>query len=77
MRNVTITLDEETATWARIEAARRHMSVSSLLRELLLERMGGRLAYAGAIERYLSRSPKKLGSRRPTREERHDRAGLR
>ncbi len=76
MRNVTVTLDEETARWARMEAARRDVSVSSLLRELLREHMGGRVAYAGAMERYLSRSPGNLGGRRPTREELHDRAGL-
>ena len=30
MRNVTITLDEETARWARVEAAMRGTSVSRL-----------------------------------------------
>lgn len=40
MRNVIVTLDEETARWARIEAARRDMSVSSYIRQLLRERMG-------------------------------------
>jgi hypothetical protein len=35
MKNVTVTLDEETARWARIEAAHRDMSVSRLIRELL------------------------------------------
>ncbi|HET9672657.1 MAG TPA: hypothetical protein VFQ40_07390 [Actinomycetota bacterium] len=33
MKNVTVTLDDETARWVRIEAARRDESVSSLLRE--------------------------------------------
>jgi plasmid stability protein len=78
MKNVTVTLDEETARWARIEAARKDTSVSSLLRDLLREHMGGRESYAGAMERYLSREPRKLGGGpRPTREELHDRAGLR
>jgi hypothetical protein len=77
MRNVTVTLDEETARWVRVEAARRDTSVSSLLRELLLEHMGGRESYAGAMERYLSREPRTLGGSRPTREELHDRARLR
>ena len=77
VKNVTVTLDEETARWARIEAARRDMSVSSLLRELILEHMGRREAYEGAMTRFLSRPPAKLGGRRPTREEVHDRAGLR
>ena len=40
LRNVTVTLEEEVAQWARIEAARRDTSVSRLLGELLKERMG-------------------------------------
>ena len=77
MKNVTVTLDEETARWARIEAARRDVSVSSLLRDLLHDHMRSRESYAGAKERYLSREPRKLGGLRPSREELHDRAGLR
>ncbi len=46
MRNVTVTLDEATARWARVEAARRDMSVSSLLREPLPARMAGEGNYA-------------------------------
>ena len=77
MKNVTVTLDEETARWARIEAARRDVSVSSLLRDLLREHMGGRESFAGAMERYLGREPRKLGGPLASREELHDRAGLR
>jgi hypothetical protein len=40
LRNVTVTLEEDVAQWARIEAARRDTSVSRLLGELLKERMG-------------------------------------
>jgi hypothetical protein len=77
VKNVTVTLDEETARWARVEAARRDVSLSSLLRDLLREHMGGRESYSGAKDRYLSREPQKLGGPRPSREELHDRAGLR
>ncbi len=79
MKNVTVTLDEETARWARIEAARREMSVSGFIRQLLRERMGGQAAYAGAMSRYLSRAGSNLSSGRPypAREELHERAGLR
>jgi len=79
MKNVTVTLDEETARWARIEAARREMSVSSLLRELLRDSMGGQAAYAGAMDRYLARcrSDISVGGRYPGREDLHDRAALR
>jgi hypothetical protein len=39
LRNVTVTLEEDVARWARIEAARRDISVSRLLGELLKEHM--------------------------------------
>ncbi len=79
MKNVTVTLDEETALWARIEAAKRDISVSSLLRELLREHMGGQLSYDQAMERYLSRPGRALsgGEAYPNREELHERADFR
>jgi hypothetical protein len=77
MKNVTVTLDAETARWARVEAARRDMSVSSFLRELLRERMTDQAAYGQAMERYLSRRGRALDGARPSREEIHDRASLR
>lgn len=79
MRNVTLTLDEETARWARLEAARRDVSVSRLLRDLLRSSMGGQIAYAAAKDRFLSRPPSDLssGAAYPTRDEVHDRADLR
>ncbi|HEX8814332.1 MAG TPA: hypothetical protein VF753_02430 [Terriglobales bacterium] len=39
LRNVTVTLEENVARWARIEAARQDTSVSKLLGALLKERM--------------------------------------
>ena len=39
LRNVTVTLEEDVAQWARIEAARQDTSVSRLLGELLKKRM--------------------------------------
>ena len=39
MKNVTITLDEETANWARVYAAQNDMSVSRLVGEMLARRM--------------------------------------
>lgn len=80
LRNVTVTLDEETARWARLEAARRDTSVSRLLGEILRERMADEAAYASARARYLAQAP---GMHRepdrplPTRDELHDRRGLR
>ena len=39
MKNITITLDERTASWARVYAAERGKSISRLLGEILQERM--------------------------------------
>ena len=55
LRNITVTLEEDVAQWARIEAARRDTSVSRLLGELLKERLsaqGG--SPAEAVERLAS-----------------------
>ena len=79
MKNVTVTLDEETARWARIEAARRDISVSKLIRSLLEESRRGDHAYEVAMREYLSRpaQPISAGGGYPTRDETHDRSGLR
>jgi len=77
MRNVTVTLDDETARWARVEAAKRDVSLSGFLSEVLRERMIGAAAYADAMERYLARPAADLGGAAPSREEIHDRAALR
>jgi hypothetical protein len=79
MKNVTITLDEETARWARVEAAHRDMSVSRLIGEFLREHMRAQATYEDAMRRYLARAPSVLKDTGgyPGREELHDRAGLR
>jgi plasmid stability protein len=76
MKNMTITLDEEVARWARIRAAEKDTSVSRLVGEMLREKMRGEDAYQAAMQRYLSRRPKKLkkpGTRYPRREDLHER----
>jgi len=80
LRNVTVTLDEETARWARLEAARQDTSVSRLLGGILRERMADEGAYEAARARYFGQTPgvhRRPGQRLPTREELHDRARLR
>ncbi len=78
LRNVTVTLEEDVAQWARIEAARRDTSVSRLLGALLKERMAAQDAYEKAMRRALVRKPfLQSKGRYLTREEVHDRAGLR
>jgi hypothetical protein len=79
-RNVTITLDEETARWARVEAARADVSVSRFVGSLLRERMEQSSAYEKARRRFLARAPylePVEGRRLPTRDDLHDRAGIR
>jgi len=75
---VTVTLEEDVAQWARIEAARRDTSVSRLLGEILKERMSAENGYEKAMRRALARKPF-LHSSGPylTREEAHDRDRLR
>jgi hypothetical protein len=80
MKNITITLDEETAAWARVYAAQRNMSLSRYVGEVLRERMRRSRAYEDAMKRFLAQKPVKL--KRPTdryltREQANDRAGLR
>ncbi len=78
LRNVTVTLEEDVAQWARIEAARRDTSVSRLLGELLKERMSAQDGYERAMRRALERKPfLRSDGRYLTREEAHDRARLR
>jgi plasmid stability protein len=80
VKNVTITLDEETARWARLEAAQREVSVSRLVRDILRENMRQNRTYEAAMASYLSRAGRALsepGAPYPGREDVHDRAGLR
>ncbi|MDX1643402.1 MAG: hypothetical protein R3244_03480 [Thermoanaerobaculia bacterium] len=80
MKNVTITLSEEVARWARLEAARRDSSVSRLVGEMLEEKMARDEGRRAAEEQFFSVAPRVLrreGEPLPSREELHDRAGLR
>lgn len=60
MRNVTITLDDSTAEWARVWAARHRTSVSRLLGELLAEKMRQEEGYHAAMESFLAAGPRPL-----------------
>ncbi len=80
MRNVTITLDEEVARWARIRAAQHNTSVSRLVGEMLREQMQGDHAYEAAMAAYLAKKPAVLSDRRrpyPRRDTLHGRTRLR
>lgn len=76
MKNVTITLEEKVAHWARVKAAKLNTSVSRLVGEMLREKMIEEENYDAAMKQYLSQSPRKLkrqGATYPRREELHDR----
>lgn len=80
MRNVTISLDDQTAAFARRLAAEREISVSRLVAELLEEKRRSSEAYQAAMRSYFSRRPRILsnpGDRYPTRDELYDRPVLR
>jgi plasmid stability protein len=80
MKNITVTLDEKTAAWVRVHAARQGKSVSRLLGEILQQHMRELRDYDEAMRRYLAKKPVEftwVDGRRPTREELHERARFR
>jgi hypothetical protein len=77
MKNVTVTMDDTVADWARMEAARRNTSVSRLIGEMLAEKMRHVDAYERAMQDWLSRERSWVSSgQRAAREDLYDR-GLR
>jgi hypothetical protein len=77
-RNITITLEEDLAKWARIEAARSDTSVSRFLAGILKERMMQKDNYEAAKRRALARKPfLKTDGQYLSREQAHDRQSLR
>lgn len=80
MKNVTITLEEKTAAWARKHAASLDLSLSRYVGSLLEKTMHESQEYERAMRRYLARGPsrlKKRAARYPARDELHDRTGFR
>ncbi|MEE9232043.1 MAG: hypothetical protein V3U07_01170 [Nitrospirales bacterium] len=80
MKNVTITLDEAVARWARIRAAEQETSVSRFVGELLRRNMVEEDSYHVGMQSYLSQTPRPLRKSRrpyPRRQELYDRRSLR
>lgn len=80
MRKVTIALPEDLARWLRVKAAEEDRSVSRWLADLLEGMRIDEDRYEVAMRRYLEIKPRNLrwpDGRRPTREELHERPGLR
>jgi hypothetical protein len=79
-RNVTITIDEELARWARVRAAEMDMSLSAMIADMLRERMSGATEYQRAMEEFFTFEPtviRKKGRRLPARHEVYGRQVLR
>jgi hypothetical protein len=80
MKNITITLDPETAAWARKHAAENGLSVSRLIGQILQEKMDHKREYERAMKRYLSKGAFDLSGESasyPSREELYDRGRIR
>jgi hypothetical protein len=79
MKNVTVTMEDSVADWARLEAARRNTSVSRLVGEMLADKMRHDDAYVRAMQDWLSRERnwKSDGSRYPSRDQAHERGSAR
>ncbi len=76
MKNVTITMDEEVARWARIRAAELETSVSRLVGQMLKEKMLVDQTYKKAGDRYLAQPPqalKKAKEKYPPRQDLYER----
>ena len=76
---MTITLEEDMARWARIQAAMENTSVSRYLGEILKEEMRRDQSYEKAMTSYLSRNPRRISKSGtyPKRDALHDRKNLR
>lgn len=69
MKNVTVTMEDSVADWARMEAARRNTSVSRLVGEMLAEKMQRNDAYERAMREALEFKPIPFEGRHLTRDE--------
>jgi hypothetical protein len=77
MKNVTISLDEKVARWARVKAAEQDKSLSRFLAELLEERMrherGDRAEFLQVLRSVKPVPLREPGEKLPTRDELYDR----
>jgi hypothetical protein len=79
LRNLTITVSDEVARWARLRAAHGNKSLSRMVGEMLAETMRGEDGYERAMKQFLAAKPGKIsgGGRYPSRDEVHERPRLR
>lgn len=76
MENVTVTLDEEIASWVRVNAEQRGTDISILVSEILEEKMREEEGYYKSMRNFLSRPPSMInasGTAYPCRDTLHER----
>jgi len=76
MKNITITMEEEVAHWAKVEAAKTNTSVSRMLGTVLKKQMDSERHYQQAQDRFFSRTArplKQIDQPYPSRESVYDR----
>ncbi len=57
MKNITITVSEDVARWARVYAAEHETSISRMLSDTLRDKMDSDSSYARSMERFFSKNP--------------------
>ncbi len=60
MKNITITVSEDVARWARVYAAEHETSISRMISDTLREKMASDSSYARSMERFFSKNPVNL-----------------
>lgn len=60
MKNVTVSMPEDLARWARVWAAENETSVSGLLSQLLQDKRDRELRYQSAYQEFLAEAPVRL-----------------
>ncbi|HKK17558.1 MAG TPA: hypothetical protein VJ952_02660 [Opitutales bacterium] len=76
MKNVTITVDEDVARWAKVWAAKHDTSVSKMLGGELREKMERERSYDRSMKRYFAKPARPLKSQKaryPKRESLYER----
>ena len=75
MKNITVSLPEQTARWVRVWAAEQDKSVSAALAQLIEDKRHEKGARRRALDRFMGAGPSDLsgGQRYPPRESLHER----
>jgi len=75
MRNVTVSIPDDLAQWARVWAAEHDSSISAMLSEILRDIREKECRYTSAMDSFFAAEPRILsgGSKYPERDSLYDR----